>query len=57
MTTNSPEPTDPIEPVDDRVADTTQITDHTPTTAEEAMDADYDVKGFVDESGYAPTNT
>ena len=52
--TNSPEPT---EPTDDPVADTTEITDHTPTTAEEAMDADHDVDGFVNESAYAPTDT
>jgi hypothetical protein len=52
--TNSPEPT---EPTDDPVADTTEITDHTATTAEEAMDADQDVDGFVNESAYAPTDT
>ena len=45
------------EPVDDPVADITEITDHTPTTAEEAMDADHDVEGFVNESAYAPTDT
>lgn len=55
--TNSPEPTDPIEQADDPVPDITKITAHTPTTAEEAMDADYDVQGFVNESGYAPTDT
>jgi hypothetical protein len=45
------------EPVDDPVADVTEITDHTPTTAEEAMDADQDLDGFVNESAYAPTDT
>ncbi len=52
--TNSPVP---MEPVDDPVADITEITDHTPTTAEEAMDADHDVEGFVNESAYAPTDS
>lgn len=49
--TNNPEPT---EPADDPVADIAEITDHTATTAEEAMDADEDVDGFVNESAYAP---
>jgi len=52
--TNSPEPTD--DPVAD-ITEITEITDHTPTTAEEAMDADHDVDGFVNESAYAPTDT
>ena len=52
--TNSPEPT---QPADDPDADTTGITDTTPTTAEEAMDADSDGDGFVNESAYSPTNT
>jgi hypothetical protein len=52
--TNSPEPT---EPTYDPVADITEISDHTATTAEEAMDADQDVDGFVNESAYAPTDT
>lgn len=52
--TNSHEPT---EPTDDPVVDNAGITDRTPTTAEEAMDADYDVHGFVSESAYAPTNS
>jgi hypothetical protein len=30
--------------------------DSTPTTAEEAMDADSDEDGLVDESAYAPTS-
>lgn len=51
---NSPEPT---EPTDDPITDITEITDHTPTTSEEAMDADADVEGFVNESAYAPTDT
>lgn len=52
--TNSPKP---VESTDDPVADITGISDHTPTTAEEAMDADNDVEGFVNESAYAPTDT
>ena len=55
--TNSREPTEPTEPTDDPGAGITEISDHTATTAEEAMDADYDVEGFVNESAYAPTDT
>jgi hypothetical protein len=51
--TNSPEPT---EPADDPGPDTPGITDTTATTAEEAMDADEDVDGFVSESAYTPPN-
>ena len=52
--TNSPEPT---EPANDPDADITEVIDTTPTTAEEAMDADSDAEGFVNESAYAPTDT
>ena len=52
--TNSPEPT---EPATDPDAGITEITDATPTTAEEAMDADSDADGFVNESAYAPTDS
>ena len=56
--TNSPEP-QPSRPSRQTtpVAGITEISDHTATTAEEAMDADYDVEGFVNESAYAPTDT
>lgn len=52
--TNRPEP---AVPADDPVADIAEITDHTATTAEEAMDAAEDVDGLVDESAYTPTDT
>jgi hypothetical protein len=51
--TNSPEPT---EPANDPAADIAETTDSTPTTAEEAMDADNDADGFVNESAYTPAN-
>lgn len=48
---------EPAVPAGDPAADVAEITDHTATTAEEAMDADDDVDGFVDESAYTSTDT